>query len=234
MAGLKRSGDSRDDRNGKRSKVKTGGVPPKKSGPAPKSFVKAGKSDKNGKSKKVVEPEPESEDEDDDDDDDDEFDIDNVSDKDVDMDDGEDDGEDDELDVDGDEDMDEEMDEGDEKKPKSMMTYPPFLRRVNTDHGRLECIARVAREAKSPATRAQSVETQRRYNLAIETAMGATPSQVARAAGGAQETDCRAFRDHRRPGQGICVQARFGACGADGAEVREHRAAQADCARAEG
>lgn len=124
MAGLKRSGDTRDERNGKRSKVKTGGVPTKSSGPAPKKFVKAGQQPvKNGKSKKVVEPEPESSDEDDEDDDDDEFDIDNVSDKDVDMEDDEDENE----DEDGDEEMDDdEMDEGEdgeEKKPKSMNIF---------------------------------------------------------------------------------------------------------------
>lgn len=236
MAGLKRSGDPRDERNGKRTKVKTGGVPTKSPGgpvkraanakPAAKSFVKAGKSDKNGKGKKVEE----SEDDEDEDEDEDDFDIDEVSDKDVDM------GEDEDEDEDVDEDMDEDEDEVEANgKPesKSMIIVVLFLSK-HTDIARCECIARVAREAKSAATRAQSLKTQRRYNLAIETAMGAIASQVSRPPRRAQEAHRRAFRDHRRAGEGVCVQARFGPCHPDGIEVREYPAAQADRAGAEG
>ena len=74
MAGLKRAGDTRDERNGKRTKVKSGAVPTKSGAPVKKGnakvvpkkeFVKAGKSDAkngNGKNKKkVVEEEEDAE-----------------------------------------------------------------------------------------------------------------------------------------------------------------------------
>lgn len=89
MAGLKRTGDARDDRDGKRTKVKGGAVPLQKiKAAAPvkkavskppktdskKDFAKSGKTvQKNGKSKKVQKESEEEEDE---------FDLDDLSDSD--------------------------------------------------------------------------------------------------------------------------------------------------------
>lgn len=124
---MKRTGDARDDRNGKRTKVKGGAVPPQKTKTAApvkkavskpsktdskkKDFAKSAKTDqKNGKSKKVQEESEEEEDE---------FDLDDLSDSDDEKD------QDEDIDMGGlsDEgsDDDEEDDEEDEeeKKPKA-------------------------------------------------------------------------------------------------------------------
>ncbi|KAE8348053.1 armadillo-type protein [Aspergillus coremiiformis] len=107
MVGVKRSVDAGDERNGKRTKTKTGAAPSKKTKTAPvkkstsksvsKKSSKPEKKDKKASKKKVEE----------DDDDDDDFDLDDVSDseldeldeaeeEDIDMNDGNDNGEDDE------------------------------------------------------------------------------------------------------------------------------------------
>ena len=127
MAGLKRTGDARDDRDGKRTKVKGGAVPLQKiKAAAPvkkavskppktdskKDFAKSGKTvQKNGKSKKVQKESEEEEDE---------FDLDDLSDSDDEKDQDEDinmGG----LSDDGSEDVEDDGDEADEeeKKPKT-------------------------------------------------------------------------------------------------------------------
>lgn len=81
MAGIKRHVETAEDRNGKRTKIKQGSAPVKKSKPAvsvkktsSKKDIRPGKSDKKVSKKKIQEV---SEDEDEDED---EFDIDDVSD----------------------------------------------------------------------------------------------------------------------------------------------------------
>lgn len=129
MAGLKRAVDAKDERNGKRTKVKGGDVPPQKTKAAApvkkvvskpdskkKDPAKSGKTDKtNGKNKKKVE---ESEEEDED-----EFDIDDLSDSEGEKDEG------DDIDMGGlsdeggddneDEEEEDSEDEEEEKKPKA-------------------------------------------------------------------------------------------------------------------
>lgn len=143
MAGLKRAGDTRDDRNGKRTKVKSGAVPTKRATPvkkvnakvAPKKdFVRAGKSDKrNGNGnikKKAVEKEDEDSEDEDNDMEEDEFDIDDVSESDQ----GE--GQDENVDlnglsVDDDEDDEDDDDEDEEGKKFKSDAKPDSAKSMN-------------------------------------------------------------------------------------------------------
>lgn len=129
MAGLKRAVDTKDERNGKRTKVKGGDVAPQKTkaaAPVKKAVSKSdlkkkdpaesGKTDKkNGKNKKKVEESEEEEDED-------EFDIDDLSDSEGEKDENEDidmGGLSDEGGDDDEEEEEDSEDEEEEKKPKA-------------------------------------------------------------------------------------------------------------------
>lgn len=68
-------------------------------------------------------------------------------------------------------------------------------------------ITRISRKAESGYQRAKSIETQRRFNSALEEAVGEVTPQIPRATPRAKGADRRAFRYNHRSCQGLCVQA---------------------------
>ncbi|KAI9928798.1 hypothetical protein ASPWEDRAFT_36586 [Aspergillus wentii DTO 134E9] len=137
MPGVKRAVDAGDERNGKRSRTKTGSVPNKKTKAAPApvknaAFSKKGskvekKDSKKGSSKKKVQVE-ESEDEDDDD----EFDIDDVSDSEGENGQGED------IDMDSASDAQEEQDGDDDEEMEESEDAPAAEEKKNNNNNSRE------------------------------------------------------------------------------------------------
>lgn len=237
MAGVKRSVDSAEDRNGKRTKTKLGSAVKKSKSDAPAKKSDSSKKDKKSSkkdqkpSKKKVE---ESEEEDD-------FDIDDVSDSGDDLDALDDSPANDvEMDDVEEEDSEENSDESEKKSPKEiqaksmsgshilwgLLLLTIFLHR--------QCLSRVPRQTKGSPTGAQGRQTQRRYDRPLKEAVGTTASQVPRSSRATQETYQRTVRDYHRPSSRLRFQARLCPCYSNRPEIRKSRAAQGNCTGVEG